>query len=483
MSVAELRHGPLGTPVALAIGVQDTANRLNQLIRAFNELEGAELLVQWEDIEGKPSVFPADLSNLEVDWSSITDKPSTFPPSAHTHPWSQITAKPETFTPAAHTHPASEIVQPFTTLDVTGSVGVGGSLDVVGGGQFGFGVSADGNITAGGYVQPGATGLNMSSLVGSNPPMFNIPASAGMVDNLDAEKLGGSFYSDYVLATDLLAGVYTIPSFAVDPGVSNQALIADMGGSITGIANGGAGTVFRGGTPSGGSTNMSFGQIDDAHVAAAAAIAPSKINLAAASLADLGTRSAGDLSSGNLAAARLPTGSPTWTLTGLTLDGSLSVRPDVDTTTIFGRARVFSPTSDVAAFAHYDHASSTNYAFRQDSAGGTSFNTVTGAALRFCENNTERLYLLSQKLTFNHTSQTAMGNGDLSLVNGAWIRQRNAAGTTNAPVIRLDTSDIVALGVARTAATSAVAFSATHIARLRDSAGNDMYFPCMTAAW
>lgn len=62
--------------------------------------------------------------------------------------------------------------------------------------------------------------------------------------------------------------------------------------------------------------------ITNAEIAAAAAIAWSKISKTGSSLADLATRSAGDLSSGNLAMARLPTGGGTWAMGGnVTLTG------------------------------------------------------------------------------------------------------------------------------------------------------------------
>lgn len=54
-------------------------------------------------------------------------------------------------------------------------------------------------------------------------------------------------------------------------------------------------------------TNIVWDKIRDTNVAAGAAIAWSKINKAGSSLADLATRSASDLDTGTLSAARLPT--------------------------------------------------------------------------------------------------------------------------------------------------------------------------------
>lgn len=67
------------------------------------------------------------------------------------------------------------------------------------------------------------------------------------------------------------------------------------------------------------------GVLFNTHVNAAAAIAWTKISKTGSSLADLTTRSAGDLTSGNLAYARMPSGSGTWTAT-----------PTISGDTIFG---------------------------------------------------------------------------------------------------------------------------------------------------
>lgn len=68
--------------------------------------------------------------------------------------------------------------------------------------------------------------------------------------------------------------------------------------------------------------------IVNADIAAAAAIGWSKVSKAGSSLADLATRSASDLSSGNLPAAQLPSGAVSWSLTSLTLNGPLLFTAD-----------------------------------------------------------------------------------------------------------------------------------------------------------
>lgn len=83
----------------------------NQLLEntIYNK-EQLELLktqaVEWEEVSGKPTTFPAEehrhnvseidgFENIggEVTWDSITGKPSTFPPSPHTHSQLDLTDK------------------------------------------------------------------------------------------------------------------------------------------------------------------------------------------------------------------------------------------------------------------------------------------------------------------------------------------------------------------------------------------------------
>lgn len=82
---------------------------------------------------------------------------------------------------------------------------------------------------------------------------------------------------------------------------------------LASIAQGATGQVLLGAT----GAAPAYGQIADAHIDNAAAIAWTKLSKAGSSLADLAVRSAADLVSGHLAAARLPTGALTWD-TGLT---------------------------------------------------------------------------------------------------------------------------------------------------------------------
>lgn len=73
--------------------------------------------------------------------------------------------------------------------------------------------------------------------------------------------------------------------------------------------------------------------------------------------------------------------------------------------------------------------------------------------------------------------------GDLMLNNTSSLRSVNAAAAASIPLISLDAADIVRIGGTRTVATVPANFSASHYIRLRDQNGNDMFIPCMTAAW
>lgn len=75
--------------------------------------------------------------------------------------------------------------------------------------------------------------------------------------------------------------------------------------------------------------------------------------------------------------------------TALTLDqaqvatfaASIKAASDTDTTFEFGRAKIGSPNSDVAYFAHFDHLTASNAGFLQNSLGKTIINAVTGQTI------------------------------------------------------------------------------------------------------
>jgi hypothetical protein len=65
------------------------------------------------------------------------------------------------------------------------------------------------------------------------------------------------------------------------------------------------------------------------------------------------------------------------------LSTSLSALPDTDATTILGRTRIDSRSSDLAYFSHYDQSGVNSYAIRQNASGATRLNGASGQDIRF----------------------------------------------------------------------------------------------------
>ena len=86
--------------------------------------------------------------------------------------------------------------------------------------------------------------------------------------------------------------------------------------------------------------------------------------------------------------------------------GTISIQPDTDNVVaVLGRAKIgYNQTNvNTASFAHFDNMSGTNYALRQNQAGKTSINAVTGQDIIFCIDN-------STKMTLNSTGYLGIGN-------------------------------------------------------------------------
>jgi hypothetical protein len=103
------------------------------------------------------------------------------------------------------------------------------------------------------------------------------------------------------------------------------------------------------------------------------------------------------------------------TLTGsVTIDtsGTLTVASDTDVTTTLGRGKIFSAVSDFAYFAHFDSATSTNYALVQSAAGTTTaLNAATGGNVILRINNTNKLTMSTSLLTFADALDMAFNTG------------------------------------------------------------------------
>lgn len=73
----------------------------------------------------------------------------------------------------------------------------------------------------------------------------------------------------------------------------------------------------------------------------------------------------------------------------LTLTSTITAASDMDSTHVIGRGKIFSGFSDSAMFAHFDHATSTNYGFRQASTGDAVVNAPTGQIVHIRNNNND----------------------------------------------------------------------------------------------
>lgn len=108
------------------------------------------------------------------------------------------------------------------------------------------------------------------------------------------------------------------------------------------------------------------------------------------------THAAADVVSGVLANARVNWAAPSAiggttpaAITGTALAGtSLSIAPDTDASTVLGRTRIDSRTTDQATFSHYDMASAVQYALRQTAAGQTTISCPAGREVLIAQNGT-----------------------------------------------------------------------------------------------
>jgi len=122
----------------------------------------------------------------------------------------------------------------------------------------------------------------------------------------------------------------------------------------------------------------------------AGSIAYSKLSLTGAILnADL----AGSIAASKLVGTDIATvGTITagiWNAGAVTVaaGSTLTVASDTDVTTILGRTRIHSVTSDVMHISHFDQSGSTVYALKQSNAGVTTLNGITGQTLRLAVAN------------------------------------------------------------------------------------------------
>jgi hypothetical protein len=101
--------------------------------------------------------------------------------------------------------------------------------------------------------------------------------------------------------------------------------------------------------------------------------------IAGRSLGDLGTRSAGDLSSGNLAHARMPTGAGTWSVTP-TISGAVTIAPATDVSALLVTPTAAAYTGN-AIYVNTTRAASSAFSLLTLLADGVPQFTVDGAGI------------------------------------------------------------------------------------------------------
>lgn len=101
---------------------------------------------------------------------------------------------------------------------------------------------------------------------------------------------------------------------------------------------------------------------------------------------------------------------------------TLSANADTDLTSIFGRARIHSASTDFATFSHFDRTASDQYAIRQSGPGGTDVNSAAGQPLRLRVGNADVAVLSGSNFGIGDTTPASLltvGNGDLYEVNSS----------------------------------------------------------------
>lgn len=83
---------------------------------------------------------------------------------------------------------------------------------------------------------------------------------------------------------------------------------------------------------------------------------------------------------------------------------TITVASDTDSTNIFGRVRLYSATTDVAMFTHFDITSTSGYALKQSSAGATVLN---GSSVNISINNSAKLTISAGALTVDDATNVA----------------------------------------------------------------------------
>jgi len=175
-----------------------------------------------------------------------------------------------------------------------------------------------------GTVYPGSPMDDVASWGASS----STSSPGGIVTVISSGGVGGSGTPGTLaqwLASNTLTNATAVPATLLTGTIAAARLPQFTGGDVV---TSGPGSV---------ALAIQNGAIFDNLVNASAAIAWTKISKTGSSLADLTTRSASDLSSGNLAYARMPSGSGTWTATP-TINGNLTMAGHVGTSSYVSQA-------------------------------------------------------------------------------------------------------------------------------------------------
>lgn len=103
------------------------------------------------------------------------------------------------------------------------------------------------------------------------------------------------------------------------------------------------------------------------------------------------------------------------TLQALTTVNAITVSSDTDSTSIVGRTKIFSATPDNTMLAHFDHATLSDYGWRQTSAGQTLINAASGQSINHRINNSDIMTMTAGGLTISGGSLSITGSGDFTV--------------------------------------------------------------------
>lgn len=128
---------------------------------------------------------------------------------------------------------------------------------------------------------------------------------------------------------------------------------------------------------------------------------------------------------------------------------NFTYRNDTDATTILGRWRFDSRSSDIAYAGHYDFTTGANYAFAQNNSGRTYINSASGQPLLLNIAGTPYLTIDANGRTLvnpgNSNTGFMVAPTGTSTINGTYVYIKSPGGSTNAVVIDGGTSQVLPL--------------------------------------